>query len=424
MRPTRRLAAALLGAVLTLPTGAALADLAAGHDAYDRGDYIGAIREYKPLAQAGDAEAQYWLGVMLMEGTGIEANPEAALRFLRESADQNNAEAQSYLGWVYETGNGLEADEEQALSYYRLAAAQGSLYAQTAAANLLLARTDDPAAIAEAVELLNEAKDQGDTWALGRLGILYSDGVGVPRDPAEAERLLRAAIQLGSTDAMNSLAWLFATQGTGSLDEAFTLAKRALAADPESAAILDTLGWIEFKRGNIDWAIRYIKRATENWPEYGPMHDRLGDAYAADGQTALAREEWQKAVDLTTPDEVAEPGWDRNAVLVKLGLEPTADTTGGDDALQDALNQALLDWLHSPGAIDDAPFPPEHADAFGACAAQVLAVLSDADKQLLIDATDFEAAADALQQRLRQEDPALNDRIGDGMDDCMQPPAP
>ncbi len=42
-----------------------------GKDAYSRGDYAGALREWRPLAEQGDASAQSFLGIMYVEGLGV-----------------------------------------------------------------------------------------------------------------------------------------------------------------------------------------------------------------------------------------------------------------------------------------------------------------------------------------------------------------
>ncbi len=48
-----------------------LADFQAGLDAYDRGDYGTALKEFRPLAEQGHAEAQLYLGIMYSQGLGV-----------------------------------------------------------------------------------------------------------------------------------------------------------------------------------------------------------------------------------------------------------------------------------------------------------------------------------------------------------------
>ena len=56
--------AVVLVLALALPATVLAADFETGNDAYDRGDYASALREWRPLAKQGDAYAQFNLGVM------------------------------------------------------------------------------------------------------------------------------------------------------------------------------------------------------------------------------------------------------------------------------------------------------------------------------------------------------------------------
>ena len=99
----RIIMAALLVAVVSATTAA---DFDAGVTAYDRGEYAVALREFRPLAEQGDARAQFALGYMYDEGNGVpQAFPEAATWF-RKAAEQGNASAQYNLGLMYDEGEG------------------------------------------------------------------------------------------------------------------------------------------------------------------------------------------------------------------------------------------------------------------------------------------------------------------------------
>ncbi len=60
----------LVGFVFMLATPT-WADFQAGRDAYKRGDYDTALKEWRPLAEQGDAQAQFQLGVKYDEGQGV-----------------------------------------------------------------------------------------------------------------------------------------------------------------------------------------------------------------------------------------------------------------------------------------------------------------------------------------------------------------
>ena len=80
------------------------ADYQAGLDAYDRGDYATALREWRPLAEQGNADAQFYLGVMYRDGQGVPQNDAEAVRWYRKAAEQGYAQAQYSLRWMYANG--------------------------------------------------------------------------------------------------------------------------------------------------------------------------------------------------------------------------------------------------------------------------------------------------------------------------------
>ncbi len=120
----RRLVAAL-SVWLLWTTAAPAADFQAGLDAYNRGDYAAAYRELLPLAEQGDAGAQFRLGVMYDEGRGVPQSDAQAAEWYRKAAEQGNAVAQRFLGDMYAEGRGVPQSDAQAVEWYRKAAEQG-----------------------------------------------------------------------------------------------------------------------------------------------------------------------------------------------------------------------------------------------------------------------------------------------------------
>ena len=95
-----------------------------GKAAYDRGDYAKAYKEFRVLAEQGDAKAQYYLGFMYCNGFGVPQDFAEAVKWWRKSAEQGNAEAQDSLGEMYSRGEGVPQDFVQAYMWFNLAAAQ------------------------------------------------------------------------------------------------------------------------------------------------------------------------------------------------------------------------------------------------------------------------------------------------------------
>jgi uncharacterized protein len=101
-----------------------------GFVAYNSGDFATALREFTPLAEQGDANAQYHLALMYIDGEGVLQDYETAVKWYRLAAEQGLAEAQSNLGVMYGKGKGVLQDYKTAVKWYRLAAEQGLAEAQ------------------------------------------------------------------------------------------------------------------------------------------------------------------------------------------------------------------------------------------------------------------------------------------------------
>jgi uncharacterized protein len=103
----------------------ASADFQKGLTAYDRGDYATALREWYPLAEQGDADAQYNLGLMYDEGQGVSENDKTAVKWYKLAAEQGNADAQVNLGVMYANGEGVTQDNVYAYMWLNIAASSG-----------------------------------------------------------------------------------------------------------------------------------------------------------------------------------------------------------------------------------------------------------------------------------------------------------
>ena len=71
------------------------ADFQKGLTAAQSGDYATALREWEPLAKQGDADAQYYLGVMDANGQGVPQDYKTAVKWFKLAAEQGNAYAQA-----------------------------------------------------------------------------------------------------------------------------------------------------------------------------------------------------------------------------------------------------------------------------------------------------------------------------------------
>ncbi len=112
----------VLALVLSAPVLAA--NFQAGLDAAERVDYAAALKEWRPLAEQGHADAQYNMGVLYDHGWGAAQDYAASAKWYRLAAEQGHADAQYNLGVLYDHGWGVAQDYVQAHMWFNLAAAR------------------------------------------------------------------------------------------------------------------------------------------------------------------------------------------------------------------------------------------------------------------------------------------------------------
>lgn len=86
---------------------------------YQRADYQSSLNVWLGRAQAGDAEAQHYVGEIYEKGMGIDPDFAEAARWYRSAAEQGYTRSMVNLAYFYEQGLGVEQDLEQALRWYR-----------------------------------------------------------------------------------------------------------------------------------------------------------------------------------------------------------------------------------------------------------------------------------------------------------------
>jgi hypothetical protein len=131
--------AALAFAIMPLRAVAAATD--DGEKAYERGDYAAAIAAFEKAAAAGDADAQFNLGVMYEAGQGVAQDHARALAWWLKAAEQGHDGAQYNLGLTFQDGRGVPRSLAEAAKWYAMAATANEANAQNALA-LLYERGD------------------------------------------------------------------------------------------------------------------------------------------------------------------------------------------------------------------------------------------------------------------------------------------
>ena len=191
----------MLAAMAALPTAAQTFDESLA--AYDRGDYATAHRGFRNLAEQGDANAQYALGVMFDTGEGVPQDYAEALKWYRRAAEQGNDDAQNSLGNMFDSGEGVPQDYAEAMRWYRRAAEQGNAKAQFNLGVMFHSGEGVPQDYAEAVRLYRLAAEQGNAVAQSILGLMFYIGEGVPQDHILAYTWLNlAASRIPATETV------------------------------------------------------------------------------------------------------------------------------------------------------------------------------------------------------------------------------
>ncbi|MBU4372103.1 MAG: sel1 repeat family protein [Syntrophaceae bacterium] len=180
---------------------------------YKPDDVAAALRELKPLAEQGNAEAQFNLGSLYYQGWEVPQDYKEAVKWLRKAADQGHVFSQTTLGTVYAEGvqGVVEKDYSQALMWFIFAAARGDMEAMEFRDSLANRMT--PAQIVEAQKLAREFKpqdvytkslqefsalaEQGDAAAQFKVGLMYYKGQGVRPDYLESLNWFKKAALQG-----------------------------------------------------------------------------------------------------------------------------------------------------------------------------------------------------------------------------------
>ena len=102
-----------------------------GWEAHESKDYATALKEWRPLAEQGDAAAQTRLGHMYNYGYGVTEDGAEAVKWYRKAAEQGYAWGQISLGLQYADGDGVTKDYAETVKWFRKAAEQGNADAQS-----------------------------------------------------------------------------------------------------------------------------------------------------------------------------------------------------------------------------------------------------------------------------------------------------
>ncbi len=257
---------------------------------------------------------EYPRAVVLLEDIIVQAPESDKIRF--------------YLGAVYEEIQ----QTNKALDHFKLVPSNSQFYpdaiihsasiikktdlrlARKVVEKALSERHDQPQLYAFYAAILDEQKESSTAF-----NMLTSATIQFPLNPQlhfylglMADRLDKAdkcidemntvlKLEPEHVQALNFLAYTYAQQGH-ELDKAEQLAEKALTLQPHDPFILDTIGWIHFKKGEFDQSLKFLEEAANVGPQESIIAEHLGDVYYRLQLVDKAKSMYRRAVE-TEKDE-------------------------------------------------------------------------------------------------------------------------
>jgi tetratricopeptide (TPR) repeat protein len=293
-------------------------------------EYDLARAEFEKLHQASpdDAELLYTLGLLSLESQRLDDAEKYMMMLVR--MDERDGETQYYLGRIYEN----RKEYDQAIDWYeqvhvgdyqfdarlRIADMLG-LAGQTDEAikhlDAMLKGSQSDASLVRIYvakgELLRVARRYEGAMTVfntalgiipGNSDLLYARALVAERlgriDQLEEDLKIILKTEPDNAHALNALGFTLADQ-TDRYEEAYVYLKRAIEIMPEDPAIIDSLGWVQYRLGNYDEAIRLLRTALSRFDD-AEIAAHLGEVLWVSGDQQEARGIWQEALK-KSPDD-------------------------------------------------------------------------------------------------------------------------
>ena len=149
---------------LTLSTAAMAGPFEEGEAAYQRNDYAAALSYWQPLADQGDANAQFRVGALYAFGLGVPEDRAKSIAWLQKAAEQRNVDAQFVLGVRYRDGEGVPQDDVLSHMWINLAAARAGELATGGIDRYLMVQCRDGVAAKMTPDQIAEAQRMAREW--------------------------------------------------------------------------------------------------------------------------------------------------------------------------------------------------------------------------------------------------------------------
>jgi tetratricopeptide (TPR) repeat protein len=238
-------------------------------------------------AEPGDWRTYWFLGAAGVV-SGRDSLVESSFRRVTELSNTNPD------GWVYLSSHYLEKENfQEAVTVLeraiKILPEEFRIHFFLGVAYNRLGRLDD------AVRLLERARsiNRKDVGAMSQLALVY-DGM---KRHEESDKLYEEALAIEPENSvvLNNFSYSLAERSI-QLDRALRMSQKAVEADPENSAYLDTFGWIYYRLGRYDEAERYVRMAIERGGASAVVYEHLGDIYYKQNEVERAMEQWNIAL--------------------------------------------------------------------------------------------------------------------------------
>jgi len=199
-------------------------------EAYKKGKFKTAYKEFKKASLKGHTDSQYNLAVMLYSGKGIQKDKAEAIYWFMKAAENGDESAQYNLGVLFSTdkelpdeypkmengeiyfevsSGGRTSNKEKAVKWYKMAAEKGHVSSQLNLGVIYNQGIGVKLDYKEAAKWYQKAAEKGNSKAQLNLGILYDLGRGVEKDVAKAQENYKKAAMKGMRDAQYNLGIIY-----------------------------------------------------------------------------------------------------------------------------------------------------------------------------------------------------------------------
>ena len=183
------------------------------------GDFEAAFKIWRPLAEDGDARAQFWVGELYIEGKGVAKNLAHARKWIEAAAQQGYTKTEHRMGEIYRFGIGVTANADTSYDWYLRAVKKKYAPADLGISELVLfhfAQTEKTLQLAH--EILQYPAEKGLARAQYLYALLFYTGKGGANDPALARDWFTKAAEQEHAKSQISLAELMRLGHGGPVD--------------------------------------------------------------------------------------------------------------------------------------------------------------------------------------------------------------